>query len=455
MRIGLFSDTYHPTINGITFVVETLKARLEQEGHEVFVFCPARTMRPKKSPEFALEDDNIIRIPSFRSGFFDDFDIALFFPPRILKQIREMNLDIIHIFTPSQIGLLGINAAVRHDTPFVVQHSTDLYEYVENYPNVLPGVLALVGILFPMSVKLGRRDLIEIAKLQRPRIGATKWGQTVIEKALTIIYSKADSVISLSRKSRDQLKSWQDAEYNYEVTMLPSGVDAIPKPKKAQIDEFNDKYGLKKSDEIFGFVGRLGEEKNLAVLIRAFNQIGKSRPKAKLVFIGDFEYRKVLEKLAAESKYPERIIFTGFIQRQQLGVAYAALDVFVFPSLKDTQGWVLHEAAHARKPIVLLDRELSEVVINEENGYFARNNATDIARKVTKLLRSPSLRVKFGARSKQLAQRYTENKQIKKVTKLYEQTVTQHECRIKKSRRINLSKFRRQLKRELRKTKHD
>jgi len=104
---------------------------------------------------------------------------------------------------------------------------------------------------------------------------------------------------------------------------------------------------------------------------------------------------------------------------------------------------------------VLLDRELSEVVIDEENGYFARNNATDIARKVTKLLRSPSLRAKFGARSKQLAQRYTENKQIKKVTKLYEQTVSQHECRIKKSRRINLSKFRRQLKRELRKTKHD
>lgn len=455
MRVGLFSDTYHPTINGITFVVETLKTQLEAEGHEVFIFCPARTIRPKKNPELALENDNIIRIPSFRSGFFDDFDFALLFPPVFLRQIREIDLDIIHIFTPSQIGLLGINAAVKYDVPFVVQHSTDLYEYIEDYPNVLPGVLALVGVLFPMSVKLDRRDWIEVAKLQRPRLGLTKWGQKIIEKALTIVYSKADAVIALSRKSRDQLISWQDAEYNYEVTMFPSGVDAIPKPKKAELDAFRTQHGINKTDEVFGYVGRLGEEKNLDVLIKAFDKICKSRPKAKLVFVGDFAYRQVLEQLAAESRCPDRIVFTGFIQRQQLGAAYAVLDVFVFPSLKDTQGWVLHEAAHAKKPIVLIDRELTEVVVDGENGYFARNNATDVARKTTALLRSPALRAQFGARSKQLALRYTEKKQIKKILRLYENMISQHECTLKKRRRLNLSKFRRLLRRELGRTTRD
>lgn len=447
MRIGLFSDYYHPTINGVTFVVETLKSRLEAEGHEVFVFCPAKTIRPKKNPEFAFEDNNIVRIPSFSSGFFDDFDITLFFPPRILKQIREIGLDVIHIFTPSQIGLLGINAAVKHDTPLIIQHSTDLYEYIEDYPNVLPGVLALVGVMFPMSVKLERRDLVELAKLQRPRFGATKWGQAIIEKSLTIIYSKADAVIALSRKSRDQLTSWQDDDYNYDITLLPSGVNAIIKPRSAELDGFRNQYGLKKTDEVFGYVGRLGEEKNLAVLIKAFDKIGKSRPRAKLVFVGDFQYRKVLEQLSAESKFPDRIIFTGFIDRQLLGVAYASLDVFVFTSLKDTQGWVLHEAAHARKPIVLVDPELSEVVIDGENGYLAKNNATDIARKVTILLRSPSLRKQFGVRSKQLADRYTEKRQGIKIIKLYERVIDQHECRIKKERSINLRRFRQLIRR--------
>ena len=455
MRIGLFSDTYRPTINGITFVVETLKAQLEAEGHEVYIFCPAKTIRPKNNPEFALEDDNIVRIPSFKSGFFDDFDFAVFFPPRILRQIREMNFDIIHVFTPSQIGLLGMNAAIKHDIPLVVQHSTDLYEYIENYPNVLPGILALVGVLFPMNVKLDRKDFVVIAKIHRPRFSATKWGQTLIEKSLTVVYSKADAVIALSRKSRDQLESWQDADYNYDVTMLPSGVNPLPRPNKLAVEAFKSQWGFRSSDEIFGFVGRLGEEKNLAVVIKAFNTIGKNRPKAKLLFVGDFEYRKVLEKMAAESRYPNRIIFTGFIDREQLGVVYATLDVFIFPSLKDTQGWVLHEAAHAKKPIVLIDRELSEVVIDGQNGYLAKNNATDIARKVTILLRSPALRKQFGIRSKQLADRYTERKQRSKVIRLYENAIEQHECRDKKTRRINLGRFKRLVRRGIKRIEID
>jgi len=162
------------------------------------------------------------------------------------------------------------------------------------------------------------------------------------------------------------------------------------------------------------------------VLIKAMNIVGKARPNAKLLFVGDFDYRETLEAMAAESKYPDRIIFTGAMPREDLGVAYDALDAFVFPSLKDTQGWVLHEAAHAHLPIVLIDREVSEVVEDGKNGYFAKNNATDVARKVVELLSSPTKRAKFGDRSKELAVRFTEKKQVRKLEKLYEQVILQH-----------------------------
>jgi glycosyltransferase involved in cell wall biosynthesis len=430
MRIGLFSDTYRPTINGITYVVDTLKTELEALGHEVYVFCPARTLRPsKKTLGLDFETGRIVRLPSFPSGFFDDFDFTLFFPPLILKQIRDMELDIIHVFTPSQVGLLGINAAVRYDVPLVVQHCTDLYEFSENYPNVLPGALALVGIVFPMSVKLEGKDIREIIKLHRPRSKVTKWNRDIISKAMTILYSKADAAIALSRKSYAQLKKWQGRDYPYEITLLPNGVNALPKPTEKQLSAFRERWGLSKKDEVYGFVGRLGEEKNLPVLIRAFDKIGRERPHAKLLFVGDFEYRKTLEAMAAQSKYPDRIIFTGFIQREQLGVAYAALDVFVFPSLKDTQGWVLHEAAHAGLPLILIDRDLSEVMRHGENGYFARNNATDVARQVVALLRSPAKREKFGTRSKELARVYTQKKQTKKLEALYEDVIARYETR--------------------------
>lgn len=167
------------------------------------------------------------------------------------------------------------------------------------------------------------------------------------------------------------------------------------------------------------------------------NSVGKARPHAKLLFVGDFDYRDTLEAMAAESKYPDRIIFTGALPREELGVVYAALDVFAFPSLKDTQGWVLHEAAHAHLPIVLIDREVSEVVEDGKNGYFAKNNATDVARKVVELLKSPTKRAKFGEHSRELAMKFTEKKQTKKLEKLYEDVTLHHGAGAKPPKRRN------------------
>ena len=67
MRIGLFTDTYRPTINGIVFVVETVKKQLESLGHEVYVFCPARTMSPGLRRDSSMEDETIIQLIE-RSG---------------------------------------------------------------------------------------------------------------------------------------------------------------------------------------------------------------------------------------------------------------------------------------------------------------------------------------------------------------------------------------------------
>jgi glycosyltransferase involved in cell wall biosynthesis len=245
----------------------------------------------------------------------------------------------------------------------------------------------------------------------------------MIKNGITLLYSKADAVIALSRKSKKQLEKWQYNGYRYEVTLLPNGVDALPRPTKKRLADFYEQFELSERDEIFGFVGRLAEEKNLAILIKAFEKVGKLRPRAKLLFVGDFEYRKKLEELAAVSKFGDRIVFTGALPREELGVVYAALDVFVFPSLKDTQGWVLHEAAHAGLPIVLIDKDLSEVVIDGKNGYLARNNATDVARKVTALLRSPTLRAKFGEQSKILARNYSEKGQAKKLIASYKKII--------------------------------
>lgn len=428
MRIGLFTDTYRPSINGIVFVVESLKRELENLGHEVYVFCPAKSMSPSKQAELLNEDSDsrIIRFPSIKGAFFDDYDTSVFFPPAVQRRIKEMELDMVHVFTPSQIGLVGVKAAKKNNIPLVIQHCTDIYEFVDHYPAVLPGALALAGIVFPMSVRLRGHDLLEIAKLYKPRAGVTKWNKDIIESVITILYSKADAVIALCRKSCKQLKSWQYDDYQYELVLMPNGVNALPRPTKTEVKAFREQWNLAEDDEIFGFVGRLGEEKNLPLLIKSFERhIAKKRPKAKLLFVGDFEYRKTLEEMAAATKYADRIIFTGAMPREKLGLAYSVLDVFAFPSLKDTQGWVLHEAAHAGLPIVLVDKELSEVVQDGVNGFIANDNPTSFGRSIITLLEDANKRQEFGAVSKKLAAKFTESRQVKKLEKLYQELIDQ------------------------------
>lgn len=426
MRIGLFTDTYRPSINGIVYTVESLKVGLEELGHEVYVFCPGRSFRRGKyvEEEELEEDDRVIRFPSIKGAFYDDYDTSIFFPPRVLSRVRELELDVIHIFTPGQVGLMGVQAAWKIKTPFVIQHCTDIYQFAEHYPAVLPGALALVGLVVPFTVKLGGKDIRELAKLYRPRRGVTKWNQDIVEKAVTIIYSRADVVISLSRKSTKQLTGWQsDERYQYPIVMMPNGVTPIPKAPVADIRAFKERWGIDEKDEVFGFVGRLGGEKNLPLLIEALGKVLKKRPRAKLLFVGDFEYREELERIADEKPYRDRIVFTGAIQRERLGVAFGSMDIFAFPSLKDTQGWVLHEAAQFGLPVVMIDPDLSEVVFDGVNGAIVRNNPTAFAKAVIEILASPKKRKIYGEESKKLVRKITVPGQVKKLVKLYEDII--------------------------------
>jgi len=421
MRIGLFTDTYRPSINGIVFVVESLKKHLEDQGHEVYIFCPARSIRKSRHAETYHEDEYVVRFPSIKGTFYDDYDTSLFFPPRVLSKVRDLELDVIHFFTPGQVGMMGVYAAHKTNTPLVAQHCTDLREYVEHYKDgmLLPGLLALVALL-PFTMKVQGKDIREIMRMYRPRRGRVEWNIAIVERMVTLVYSKCDAVIALSRKSKCQLESWQaDDNYQYDVTLMPNGVDRIKKPTNKQMSNFYEHWNISPKDEIFGFVGRLGAEKNLAVLIPTLEEVLEKRPKARLLFVGDFEFKATLEALAVASGHADRITFTGAYPREELGVVYEAMDVFVFPSQTDTQGWAVHEAAMAGLPLVLIDTELSEVLEPWVNGFYAEDEPEDLAKKIVDLFAHPKKRTEFGEASQRLARRYTEKKQVGKLAKLY------------------------------------
>lgn len=423
MRIGLFTDTYRPSINGIVYVIDITRRHLEAMGHEVFIFCPADGVRKR---EYETDDDHIIRFASMKGLFYDDYNLSLFFPARELKRIKQLELDVIQFFTPGQVGLMGIYAAQKTNAVLVSQHSTDLAQYIKHYPAVVPGLLMIAWTL-PMTFKFHGKDLRELMRLYKPRRAVTAWGRDLVTGLMAMIYSRCDAVIALSRKSKKQLESWR-GDYWYDVSCVPTGINALKKPTPAQVAEFKQQFDIAETDEVVLYAGRLSAEKNLDILIPTIKKVLKKRPKARLLYVGNFEYRETLERKAVESGVGDRITFTGALPRENLGVAYAAADIFVFPSLTDTQGLVLHEAAHAGLPFVVTDPGISEVVVDGENGLVARNTQTSFAKCIVQLLEDNKLRQEFGEQSRQLARKYGEFTQIKKLEQIYKKALAERQA---------------------------
>jgi glycosyltransferase involved in cell wall biosynthesis len=414
MRVALFTDSYRPQVNGIVYVTEILRRGLETLGHEVYIFAPADSLRVKKH-----DDDHIIRFPSIQRVPYKDFNVALIFPPAIVKRAKKLNIDVIHFLTPGPVGLMGVYVANKLQIPMVAEYCTDLFEYVDRYTLSLPSIIAL-GLALPFTLKTSRSELKEILRAWRPRRPVGAWNQEMIKNNLNVLHEHCSAVIVHSRKSAEQLKSWQDETSQYPITIIPTGVDALPAVSPASIATFKLHWGVQPDDEVVQYVGRIGVEKNLDMLIDMINELVKWRPKAKLMFVGDFDYRKELEAKAAASPAASRIVFVGRVPREKLAMAYAVAKVFVFPSLTDTQSLAIHEAARAGLPIVMIDELVTEIVHEAQNGFFASNDAIDVAEKVRQILDDPKLQVSMSAASRRFADEFSELGQCKKVAELYE-----------------------------------
>jgi 1,2-diacylglycerol 3-alpha-glucosyltransferase len=412
MKIGLFSDSYLPNLDGISFSIETFRTELERRGHQVVVFAPAPGIRHKE------RSANVVRFRAVKGLFYDDQLTSVFFPPQAIQRIKKQHLDLIHFHTPGQVGLLGAYYALRNNLPLISTYHTDLYEYVSHYPQVLPGTIAL-SLMAPLITRGGLRDLRSAISSIRPERNLDAWNRKIVVRGITMIHNNCDYVIAPSRKIEKQLRSWHTTA---PVRILPTGVDKITTNRRA-ITLFKSKYGLLRDDKIILYVGRLGREKNLELLLSAFSLVLKSMSNAKLVIIGRSEHQDSLMQHAQELGVAERTIFTGFMDHHRLGAAYESADVFAFPSRTDTQGLVLHEAASAGLPIVMNDKDITEVVRDGVNGYIARNTARDLSKKLLLLLGNDLKRTAMGVASVKLARRYSAAHQAAQLEKLYQNAI--------------------------------
>jgi 1,2-diacylglycerol 3-alpha-glucosyltransferase len=154
-------------------------------------------------------------------------------------------------------------------------------------------------------------------------------------------------------------------------------------------------------------VGRLAEEKNVDFLLRAFARIAAERPQATLVLVGKGPREHSLQSLAQKLGLGERAIFTGTIPHSEVPHYAAAADLFVFPSLAETQGLVLIEAMAAGTPVVAVEALGSADVLTEGGGLLVPAQEGAFASAVTTLLADEPRRRAIGEQAARAVQRYT------------------------------------------------
>lgn len=406
LKIGLFTDTYHPTVNGISVVVDTLKRQMEAAGHRPVVVCPA----VRTAHKVLKHEPHVITVPSVKGWPYDEYDVSFFWPPSFRKRLLAEKFDVIIFFTPGQLGLMAMDIAHHANIPVVAQHSTDLEKYVSQY---MGGPAAALAVLLGLPLFAGIKTINwpTWRHVGRLRWSAKKWGTQVIHEGLGMWYGMSDGVVALSRKSKLQILAMPHVHADA-IATIPVGVDSLP---QSPDDSFRKTYDIPADAPLLMYVGRISREKNLDTVIPMMEHIVQTYPEARFAFVGDFDYRKKLEQKARTCKAAANIVFTGKIPRHELAAVYAAADIFIFPSTTDTQGLVLHEAALAGLPVIMTDGAVTEVVCDGVNGYVVDNDPIAFAQAAATLIKDKKLCERFSAASVQIASAYNEAAQTHKL----------------------------------------
>jgi hypothetical protein len=133
------------------------------------------------------------------------------------------------------------------------------------------------------------------------------------------------------------------------------------------------------------YVGRLAREKGLLTLCEAAHLV----PGLRFALVGDGPLRSLLERRFAS--VPS--VFAGFLRGEPLAAAYAAADIFVFPSESETFGQVVLQAmASGVPPIVVRNTAPSEFVKDGESGLHVRPREPGmLAQSILALAENPDL----------------------------------------------------------------
>lgn len=347
MKIGVFTDSFRPYTSGVVRSIELFSREFTTRGHEVYIFGPDYPLlHPPK-------EEGVFRFISVPAPTMPDFSLPIPISVQLGPTIKKIGLDIIHVHSPFLLGSLGARAARRYKLPLIFTFHT-LYEQYVHY--------------IPFAEKTSKQLVQVIA-----RDFCNRCNMVVAPSQLVVNYLRRIGVEA-------------------PLVTIPTGID---------LDEFidldtnwlKDNYGIfKEKEKVLLFVGRLGKEKNVAFLIRSFHEVQAQYPGVRLVLVGKGPQENYLRQLCRNIGIEDKVIFTGVLPRQKIVHCYASADLFVFPSVTDTQGLVIGEAQATGLPVVAIRAfGPAEMVSHDEDGFLTDPSLSSFTEAILQLLHDKHL----------------------------------------------------------------
>ena len=357
LRIGQFTDTFLPVVDGVGRVALAYADTLCHMGHQVTVVSPMYDTGYRGGYPFELVDFQAMSLPGMKQYKQGEAPMD----PHYRKRMRMIPLDIVHAHSPFTSGSEALRLASLRKLPLVGTFHSKYYD-----------------------------DFLKATKSEKlARVGV---------KFVVDFYERCDEVWAVGQATADVLH-----EYGYEgdIQVMPNGV-MIRQADADAVADAERRWGLGR-DPMILFVGQMNWKKNILTVLETCAQLHAQGTRFQLVLAGQGPDLKEIEQKIHDLGRADCTHLAGHITDSRLlDGLYARASLFAFPSLYDNAPMVVREAAVMGTPSVLVrGSSAAEIIQNGENGYLCENDPADLARVMRQVLADPEAARKIGENAKE------------------------------------------------------
>ena len=346
MRIEFFSDSYLPGLGGTEVVVSSL-AQSFCKSEEVCVACPKYKDEPKNLGFKVFRSKSILIKKPANYCAFSSFD------KKFKQDIEEFKPDVISVHSVNDMLSRAIKLGKKLNVPVVATIHTKFKDcWLQDTKSRLITACMLAG----MKRKLRQVDLIT----------------------------------TVSNNMKNILESYK---LNVPIVVVKNGCQ---KQRCENIDvlrkDFNKHYHFDENVFTFLFVGRLDKVKNIDFSLKMLQMLKEKNIDFRFIIVGDGNYKNYYIKQTQKLGLSSHVWFLNAIDGNNIDEVYARSDLFLFPSLFDTDGLVVCEAACFKTPSVVIEKTgAAERIKNNETGFVVKNDLLDYFQTVQKIINDKKL----------------------------------------------------------------